>query len=61
VSSIKPLLHHTTSDILIHKKGNTQLTKDIKKILAYIEKNYKNMKVNELLDLATFLDPRYTR
>lgn len=48
-----------TSDILMRKEGNTQLTKDIeKKISAYIEK-YKIIEVNERLDVATFLDPRF--
>lgn len=57
LSSIEPQLHHMTSDILIRKEGNTQLTKDIeKKISAYIEK-YKIIEVNERLDVATFLDP----
>ena len=60
ISSVKPLLHHMTSDILIRKEGDTQLTRDIKKkISAYLEKKYENIEVNELLDVATFLDPRF--
>ena len=39
---------------------DTHLTKDIKKgVLAYIKEKYSNMKVNDLLDAATFMDPRF--
>ena len=49
-----------TSDILIRKEGDTSLTNDIKKkVSTYMEKKYKDIKVNELLDVATFLDPRF--
>ena len=37
---------------------DTHLTKDIKKgVLAYIKEKYSNLKVNDLLDAATFMDP----
>ena len=48
-----------TSDILM-RKGDTQMTRDIKKkVSTYLEKKYEQLEVNELLDVATFLDPRF--
>ena len=60
VSTVKPVLHHLTTVVLMPLEEDTHLTKDIKKgVLAYIKEKYSNMKVNDLLDAATFMDPRF--
>ena len=46
VSSIKPLLRHMTSDILVPKEDETQLGRDIKKrISTYMLKKYEDLEV----------------
>lgn len=60
VSSIKPLLNHMQCDILVPKEEDTRLTKDIKKnVSTYMERKYEQQETSELLDVATFLDPRF--
>lgn len=46
--------------ILAVEDEDTDLTKTIKsKILNYINKHYEDETTQELLDIATFLDPRF--
>ena len=60
VSTVKPVLHHLATVVLMPLEEDTHLTKDIKKgVLAYIREKYSNLEVNDLLDAATFMDPRF--
>lgn len=60
VSYVKPVLHLLNTKILAVKDEDTDLTKTIKsKILNYINKHYEDETTQELLDIATFLDPRF--
>ena len=60
VSTVKPVVHHLTTEVQMSSEEDTQLTKDIKKgVLAYIREKYSIMEVNDLLDAATFMDPRF--
>ena len=60
VSSVKPLLHHLTSEVCLQGEEDTQLTKDIKKcVKTYMEHKYDDPQTSELLNIASFLDPRF--
>ena len=60
ISTLKPLIHHITSEALLIGANDTQLTKDIKEqVKAYLEQKYSDPDIEELLDVATFLDPRF--
>ena len=60
ISTLKPLMHHITSEALSIGDGDTQLTKDIKeKAKSYLVRKYSDPDINQLLDLATFMDPRF--
>lgn len=61
VSAILPVIHHILkNDVLEVADDDTQLTKDIKtRILGYLEQKYDDFEVCELLNAATFLDPRF--
>ena len=61
VSAILPVIHHILKkEVLNISNDDTQLTKDIKtRILSYLEQKYTDVEISELLNLATFLDPRF--
>jgi hypothetical protein len=60
ISTLKPLMHHITKEALSIKDDDTQLTKDIKeKAKSYLVHKYSDPDINQLLDLATFVDPRF--
>ena len=60
VSYLKPVLDLMRTKYLAEDPKDTTLTKDIKsKVLAYMEEKYSDPDCQELLDIATFLDPRY--
>ena len=60
ISSIIPILHNLRSRILAEQQDDSALTKDIKRsILVDLEACYCDPKTNELLSIATFLDPRF--
>ncbi|KAL1269060.1 hypothetical protein QQF64_031349 [Cirrhinus molitorella] len=60
VSYLKPVLHLFNTKILAADDEDSDLTKTIKsKILEYISKNYDGEDTQELLDMASFLDPRF--
>lgn len=60
ISALKPILSHLYTDVLAEDENETQLTKDIKrKIMAYLVKKYSVPALNELLDKATLIDPRF--
>ncbi len=59
VSYLKPVLHRFNTNILAVNDEDSDLTNTIKsKILEYI-KNYDDEDTQELLDMASFLDPRF--
>ena len=60
VSAVLPLLKHITSKILVEKDDDTNLTKEIKqRIKADLELRYADQDLIHLLEIASFLDPRF--
>jgi len=60
VSYLKPVLHLFNTNILAVNDEDSDLTNTIKsKILEYINKKYDDEETQELLDMASFLDPRF--
>ncbi|RXN20357.1 zinc finger BED domain-containing 1-like protein [Labeo rohita] len=60
VSYLKPVLHLMNTTILAAKEEDSDLTKSIKmKILEYINTKYDNPATQELLDMTSFMDPRF--
>ena len=60
ISAVKPVLSHMSTEALAESDDDTPLTKDIKRrILTDIESRYLHPDVDELLDIASFLDPRF--
>lgn len=60
VSYVKPILHLLKTSVLVEKEDDTDLTKSIKvKILDYMNTKYDDPGTQELLDIASFMDPRF--
>ncbi|KAK0141639.1 Zinc finger BED domain-containing protein 1 [Merluccius polli] len=60
VSYLKPVLHLFNNQILKHQDGDTELTTTIKEgILKYLNEKYDDKKTQELLDMASLVDPRF--
>lgn len=60
VSYLKPVLHLFNTKILAVNDEDSDLTNTIKsKILEYLNKNYDDEDTQELLEMASFLDPRF--
>ncbi|XP_077359939.1 E3 SUMO-protein ligase ZBED1-like [Festucalex cinctus] len=60
VSHIKPILTLFNTTILAPKEEDTDMTKSIKKkMLEYMNSKYNDEDTQMLLDVASFLDPRY--
>ncbi|XP_073689131.1 E3 SUMO-protein ligase ZBED1-like [Garra rufa] len=58
VSYVKPVLHLFNTTILAEEDDNTELARDVKRnILAYLNEKYSD--TDNLLDIASFLDPRF--
>lgn len=57
VSYVKPVLHLFNTSMLLMKEEDTDLTKNLKKMLHYINEKYKDDATQELLDVASYLDP----
>ena len=58
VSAVKPLLNYITTDILVEKEGDSELTKEMKeRVKVDLEVRYSNPEISQLLELASFLDP----
>ena len=57
---VKPTLHLSNNSILEDQEGDTELAKTIKhKILEYLNDKYSDRATQELLDMASALDPRF--
>ncbi|XP_016116980.1 uncharacterized protein [Sinocyclocheilus grahami] len=60
VSYVKPVLHLFNNKILAEKEGETERSKCIKKkILDYLNEKYDDPQTQELLDMASAIDPRF--
>lgn len=60
VSYLKPVPHLLTTSTLTESDEDTDLTKEIKsRALGYIEDKYSDPATQELLDITSFLDPRF--
>ena len=60
VSAVKPLLSYLTEEVLVAENDDTSLTKEIKRrIKDDLEARYENSDFNFLLQLSSFLDPRF--
>ncbi len=58
VSYLKPVIHLLNTEILSPKESDTELTKEIKtKALEYLNDKYTDPATDELLTMATFMDP----
>ncbi|CAM4455220.1 unnamed protein product [Leuciscus chuanchicus] len=54
------LLSLFNTSILAEEESDTQLTKDVKRnILAYLNEKYSDQVTDDLLDIASLLDPRF--
>lgn len=60
VSYLKPMLHLFKTEILKTSDKESPLTKDMKMtVMAYLEEKYADQKTDDLLDIATLVDPRF--
>lgn len=60
VSYLKPVLHLFNNQILKHQDGDTELTTTIKEgILKYLNEKYDDQTTQDLLDIASLVDPRF--
>lgn len=60
VSAVKPMLKVLKDSVLAPGSSDTQLTKDIKRrVITYLYEKFSKQETDELLTLATFLDPRF--
>lgn len=60
ISYLKPVLHLFNENILRHEDDDTELTKTIKTgILEYLNEKYDDVITDDLLDIASLLDPRF--
>lgn len=60
VSCLKPNLHLFSSELLQEKDEDSDLTKTIKtSVLNYMMTKSSNPDVAELINMASFLDPRF--
>ena len=60
VSAVKPLLSYLTVEMLVPEDDDTSLTKEIKRrIKDDLETRYENSDFNFLLQLCSFVDPRF--
>ena len=60
ISAIKPLMRHLEDILLQEKEEESELTKNIKqRIFEYMESKYSDPSIQDLLNLCTFLDPRF--
>lgn len=60
VSSVKPVLHLFETSMLAIQEDDTDFTKSLKtKILGSLQEKYRDPKTQDLLDIATTLNPRF--
>ncbi|KAL0147157.1 hypothetical protein M9458_057681, partial [Cirrhinus mrigala] len=60
ISFVKPVLHILKSRVLAEEEDDVELTKTIKtSILRYLKEKYSDPITEDLLDTASFVDPRF--
>lgn len=60
VSYLKPVLHLFNNTVLNPAQDDTDLTKNMKRaILQYLNEKYSDPATDDLLDMASLLDPRF--
>ncbi|CAM4696307.1 unnamed protein product [Leuciscus chuanchicus] len=60
VSYLKPVLHLLRTKTLAEDQDDTNLTRAIKdRVLQYLKEKYDDPATQELLDVTSFLDPRF--
>lgn len=60
VSFLRPILHFFSSELLLEKDEDADLTKTIKKsVLDYVTAKYSDPEVAEQINMASFLDPHF--
>ena len=60
VSAVKPLLNHLLEKVLVAEDDDTDLTKEMKeRIKVDLELRYLDSEFDHLLELSSFLDPRF--
>ena len=60
LSALRAVLNILKNEVLVESPADTTLTKDIKRrILTYLEGKYSDIETSELMDVASFLDPRF--
>ena len=60
LSYVRPVLHLFSTDILAEEEGDTELCRSIKTcIMKYLNDKYADLATTDLLDMATFVDPRF--
>lgn len=60
VPLLKPVLHLFNNEILSRKDGDTELTQAVKEgVLKYLNEKYDDPTTDNLLDMATLVDPRF--
>ena len=60
ISAVKPVLRHLCDVLLAESREDSELTKEMKeRCKAKVLQQYGSSDVNKLLDIATFLDPRF--
>ena len=60
ISAIKPLMRHLERILLEEKEDESELTENIKhKVFEYMDSKYCDPSIEDLLNLCTFLDPRF--
>ena len=57
VSAVKPLLNHLLEKVLVAEDDDTDLTKEMKERI--LELRYLDSEFDHLLELSSFLDPRF--
>lgn len=60
MSYVKPVLHLLNNTVLPLADDDTDLTNDMKRaILKYFNEKYSDPATDDLLDMASFVDPRF--
>ncbi|KAL2085940.1 hypothetical protein ACEWY4_019260 [Coilia grayii] len=60
ISSVKPVLYLFETSVLAVQEDDTDFTKSLKSnILRYLQEKYRDQQTQDLLDIATMLDPRF--
>ena len=60
ISSIKSVIEHIHEKVLVERDDDVSLVRDMKRqICTDLDSRYINTKVNHLLNISSFLDPRF--